>query len=48
VKTFATLFGIEVPILWNMGIVLGIIGFFILISLLFRDKKADEEPQMVY
>ena len=41
VKTFATLFGVEVPILWNMGIVLGIIGFFIVISLVFRDKKAD-------
>jgi tellurite resistance protein TerC len=39
VKTFATLFGIEVPILLNMGIVLGTIGFFIIISLVFRDKK---------
>ncbi len=47
VKTFATFFGIEVPMLWNMGIVLGTIGFFIVLSLVFRDRKAEEEPQMV-
>ena len=43
VKTFATFFGIEVPILWNMGIVLGTIGFFITLSLVFREKKAEEQ-----
>jgi len=42
VKTFATFFGIEVPMLWNMGIVLGTIGFFIVLSLAFRDKEAAE------
>lgn len=47
VKTFASFFGIEVPMLWNMGIVLGTIGFFIILSLAFRDKKVEEEPQMV-
>jgi len=42
VKTFATFFGIEVPMLWNMGIVIGTIGFFIVLSLALRDKKAAE------
>jgi tellurite resistance protein TerC len=47
VKTFAIFFGIEIPMLWNMGIVLGTISFYIILSLAFRDKKAEEEPQMV-
>lgn len=47
VKTFAGFFGFEVPTLWNMGIVLGTIGFFIILSLVIRDKKVEEEPQMV-
>jgi tellurite resistance protein TerC len=47
VKTFAGFFGLEVPTLWNMGIVLGTIGFFIILSLVIRDKKVEEEPQMV-
>ena len=42
IKTFATFFGIEVPMLWNMGIVLGTIGFFIILSLAFRDMKTEE------
>ena len=42
VKTFATFFGIEVPMLWNMGIVIGTIGFFIVLSLALRNKKAAE------
>lgn len=37
-KTFATLIGIEVPMLLNMGIVLGLIGFFIVLSLVYKDK----------
>ncbi len=36
VKTFAGFFGVEVPTLWNMGIVLGTIAFFIVLSLVHR------------
>jgi tellurite resistance protein TerC len=45
VKTFAGFFGLEVPTLWNMAIVLGTIGFFIIVSLAFKEKgkKGKEE-----
>jgi len=36
-KTFAGYFEIEVPILWNMGIVLGTITVFIVLSLIIKD-----------
>jgi tellurite resistance protein TerC len=39
IKTFATLVGVDVPTLWNMGIVLGTIGFFVVLSLILKDKK---------
>jgi tellurite resistance protein TerC len=38
VKTFAGFFGLEVPTLWNMAIVLGTIGLFIVLSLVYKDK----------
>jgi tellurite resistance protein TerC len=38
VKTFAGFFGLEVPTLWNMAIVLGTIGIFIVLSLIYKDK----------
>jgi tellurite resistance protein TerC len=41
VKTFGTFFRLEVPTLWNMGIVLGTIGFFVAWSII------DKEPSTV-
>ena len=41
IKTFATFFGLEVPTLWNMAVVLGTIGIFIGLSLAFKDKKEE-------
>lgn len=37
IKTFAGFFGVEVPTIWNMAIVLGTIGFFILLSVFTRE-----------
>jgi tellurite resistance protein TerC len=37
-KTFGTYFGLNIPTLWNMGIVLGTIGFFVVWSVV--DKEA--------
>jgi tellurite resistance protein TerC len=37
-KTFATLVGIDVPMLWNMCIVLGTITCFIVLSLTYKEK----------
>ena len=39
IKTFAGYFGLEVPTLWNMAIVLGTIAVFIVLSLAFKEKK---------
>lgn len=47
VKTFAGYFGLEVPTLWNMAIVLGTIGFFIVISIVYREK-GEKERKMVH
>jgi tellurite resistance protein TerC len=41
VKTFATFFGLEVPTLWNMVIVLGTIGVFIVLSLVLKEKPGE-------
>ena len=38
-KTFGTYFGLEIPTLWNMGIVLGTIGFFVVWSLVDKDTE---------
>ncbi|MCX6647907.1 MAG: TerC/Alx family metal homeostasis membrane protein [Candidatus Bathyarchaeota archaeon] len=50
IKTFAGYFGVEVPTLWNMAIVLGTIAFFIVLSLVYKDKgeKKGEDHQMVH
>jgi tellurite resistance protein TerC len=53
IKTFAGYFGVEVPTLWNMAIVLGTIAFFIVLSLINRDKgekkgEEKEDRQMVH
>jgi tellurite resistance protein TerC len=50
IKTFAGYFGLEVPTLWNMAVVLGTIGFFIVLSLASREKggKKDEDRKMVH
>jgi tellurite resistance protein TerC len=47
-KTFGGLVGIEVPTLWNMAIVLGTIGFFIILSIVYKDKgeKKGEEKDL--
>jgi len=37
IKTFASFFNVEVPTLWNMLIVLGTIGLFIALSLVYKD-----------
>lgn len=42
IKTFAGYFGLEVPTLWNMAIVLGTIAVFIVLSLVFKEKKSEE------
>jgi tellurite resistance protein TerC len=42
IKTFAGYFGLEVPMLWNMAIVLGTIAVFIVLSLTFKEKKGEE------
>ena len=47
IKTFAGYFGFEIPTIWNMGIVLGTIGFFIVLSLLHRHEKNPEENKTV-
>jgi tellurite resistance protein TerC len=39
-KTFAGFFGVEVPITWNMAIVLGTIGFFVLLSVFAREPAS--------
>ncbi len=44
IKTFAGYFGLEVPTLWNMAVVLGTIGFFIVLSLIYR-KKGEGKPE---
>ena len=41
-KTFGTYFGIDIPTLWNMGIVLGTIGFFVTWSLIDKDATGLE------
>ena len=48
IKTFAILIGIEVPMLWNMGIVLGLIAFFIVLSLVFKDKPEKKDHEGVH
>ncbi len=49
IKTFATFFGVEVPTLWNMAIILGTIAIFIVLSLVKREKKGGtEERKMVH
>lgn len=53
IKTFAGYFGVEVPTLWNMAIVLGTIAFFIVLSLVYKDKsekkgEEKEDRQMVH
>jgi tellurite resistance protein TerC len=48
IKTFATLIGIEVPMLWNMAIVLGTIGFFVVLSLVFKDKEEKKDHEVVH
>jgi len=40
-KTFATYFNIEIPTLWNMGIVLGTILMCVILSLLDQDKTLE-------
>jgi len=45
IKTFAGFFGVEVPTLWNMGIVLGTIAVFIILSLVFKDKKEEGKEE---
>ena len=47
IKTFAGFFEIEVPTIINMAIVLGTIGFFIVLSLLRKERKP-EERKMVH
>jgi tellurite resistance protein TerC len=47
IKTFATLIGIEVPMLWNMAIVLGTIGFFVVLSLVYKDKEEKKDHELV-
>lgn len=42
IKTFAGYFGLEVPTIWNMAIVLGTIAVFIVLSLVFKEKKSEE------
>ncbi len=42
VKTFAGFFGFEVPTLWNMAIILGTIALFIVLSLVYKDKKGNK------
>jgi len=42
-KTFGTYFGINIPTLWNMGIVLGTIGSFILLSLVKNHQSSSNE-----
>jgi len=37
-KTFGGYFGVEIPTLWNMAIVLGTIGFFIVLSLVNKEN----------
>jgi tellurite resistance protein TerC len=49
-KTFGGLIGIEVPTLWNMAIVLGTIGFFIVLSIVYKDKgekKGEEKDRKI-
>jgi tellurite resistance protein TerC len=41
-KTFGGYFGVEIPTLWNMAIVLGTIGFFIVLSLLSKGKNEEK------
>jgi len=53
IKTFAGYFGVEIPTLWNMVIVLGTIAFFIILSLVYKDKggkkgEEKENRQMVH
>ena len=42
IKTFAGYFGLEVPTIWNMTIVLGTIAVFIVLSLVLKEKKSEE------
>ena len=42
IKTFAGYFGLEVPTIWNMAIVLGTIAVFIVLSLVLKEKKSEE------
>ena len=43
IKTFAGYFSLEVPTTWNMIIVLGTIGFFIILSLIYKNKEGSVE-----
>jgi len=45
-KTFGGYFGVEIPTLWNMAIVLGTIGFFIVISLVSKGKVEKKVEDM--
>jgi tellurite resistance protein TerC len=44
-KTFAGFFNLEVPTLWNMAIVLGTIGFFIVLSLVYKGEEGKSEEK---
>ena len=46
IKTFAGYFGLEVPTIWNMAIVLGTIAVFIVLSLVFKEKKSEERNRV--
>ena len=43
-KTFGTYFGIEVPTVWNMGVILGTIGFFVAWSLIDEKRSKKTMP----
>ena len=49
IKTFAGFFGLVVPTLWNMAIILGTIALFIILSLTHKDKgEKKEDRKMVH